>query len=215
MENARELALEILLQMERGEGFDGKLITAVLDKYDYLDKRDKAFIKRLTEGTTERRIELDYHLDHYSTVPVKKMKPFIRSLMRMSVYQIVYMDSVPDSAACSEALKLAQKHKFGSLKGYVNGVLRTISRNKESLSFPDPAKEPVKNLSVRYSMPEWIVLMWTERYGAESTRKILEGLLKEHPVSVRLNTALGEKDRETLIKRMEETGVRLSANPYP
>lgn len=214
MENARELALEILLQLEKGEGFDGKLINAVLDKYDYLDKRDKAFIKRLTEGTTERRIELDYHLDQYSKVPVKKMKPLIRSLMRMSVYQIIYMDSVPDSAACNEAVKLTQRHKFGSLKGFVNGVLRAISRNKGNLIFPDPEKEPVKSLSVRYSMPEWIVSMWMKRYGGERTEKILDGLLKEHPVSIRISTCLAEEERERLLKELEETGAKIHGSPY-
>ena len=93
MENVRELALEILLQIDRGEGFDGKLVTGVLDKYDYLDKRDKAFIKRLVEGTTERKIELDHHLDLVSNVPVKKMKPQTRSCTPLygGVFFCVYL----------------------------------------------------------------------------------------------------------------------------
>ena len=84
---------------------------------------------RLTEGTLEHLIELDYIIDSYSKTKVRKMKPMIRSILRMSVYQIKYMDSVPDSAVCNEAVKLAKRHGFGQLSGFVNGVLRNISRN--------------------------------------------------------------------------------------
>lgn len=97
-ENTREIVLDTLLALERGEEFSHRLIRAVLDKYNYLEEREKAFIKRVTEGTLERRIELDYYLNQFSAVPVRKMKPLMRCLMRMSVYQILYMDAVPDSA---------------------------------------------------------------------------------------------------------------------
>ena len=115
-EDIREIALETLLALEREEQYSSRLIKDVLDKYNYLAPRDKGFIKRVTEGTLERRQELDYYLDHFSSHPVKKMKPLIRCLLRMSVYQLLFMDSVPDSAVCNEACKLAAKHGFGSLR---------------------------------------------------------------------------------------------------
>ena len=152
--NTRELVLDTLLALERGEDFSHRLVKGVLDKYDYLDPRDKAFIKRLTEGTLERQIELDYHLDRFSRTPVKKMRPLIRCLMRMSVYQLLYMDAVPPSAVCNEACRLAQKRGFTSLKGFVNGTLRAVSRGRDSLVFPDEALCPVEHLSVKYSMPD-------------------------------------------------------------
>ncbi len=158
-ENVREIVLDTLLEMERGKVYSNQVIKAVLDKYDYLDGQEKRFIKRLAEGCVERRIELDYLLDRYSSVSVSKMKPLIRCLMRMSVYQILYMDSVPDSAACNEAVKLAGRRRFTNLKGFVNGVLRKIISQKDGLPLPDPEKEPLRYLSVRYSMPEWIVEM--------------------------------------------------------
>ena len=131
--NIRELVLDTLLTLEREGDYSHRLVKSVLDKYDYLEARDKAFIKRLTEGTLERRLELDYYLDFYSSLPVRKMKPLIRCLLRMSVYQMLYMESVPDSAACNESCRLAAKRGFGSLKGFVNGVLRKISGQKDSL----------------------------------------------------------------------------------
>ncbi|MCM1101225.1 MAG: 16S rRNA (cytosine(967)-C(5))-methyltransferase RsmB [Clostridium sp.] len=208
-ENTREIVLDILLALEREEDLSHRLIRAVLDKYDYLEERDKAFIKRLAEGTIERGIELDYHLDRCSTVPVRKMKPLIRCLLRMSVYQLLYMDSVPDGAVCNEACKLAQKRRFGNLKGFVNGVLRNVARNKKNLSFPDPERNFMEYLSVRYSMPPWLVRMWTEIYGEERTEKILGALLEIRPVSLRFRTDLSVGERLKWRDAVQAAGVSL------
>ena len=216
-ENTREIVLDTLLALEKGEEFSHRLIKSVLDKYNYMEERDKAFMKRLTEGTIERRTELDYYLDACSSVPVRKMKPLIRCLMRMSVYQLLYMDNVPDSAVCNEACKLAQKRKFGSLKGFVNGVLRSIARQKDNLPLPDANEEPVKYLSVKYSMPVWLVELWTEAFGRERTEKMLEGLLAIHPVSLRFRMDLTETEKNKLIEQMEQRGAKLAQSkllPY-
>lgn len=209
--DTREIIVEILLSLEKGQDFSHKLIRGVLDKYDYLDPREKSFIKRVTEGTIERQLELDYYLDHFSKVPVRKMKPMIRCLLRMSTYQILYMDTVPDSAVCNEACKLAAKRGFRTLKGFVNAVLRNISRQKDALPLPDPA-DAESYLSIRYSMPEWIVKMWLPVYGREGTERLLEGLLRIHPVSLRFSTLLSEAERETLVERIRAQGVKLTAN---
>ena len=206
-DNAREIVLDTLLEIERNKVYSNQLVKAVLDKYDYLESQDKRFIKRLTEGCIERRIELDYYLNQYASVPVNKMKPLIRCLMRMGVYQILYMDSIPDAAACNEAVKLAVKRKFVNLKGFVNGVLRKIASNKDSLPLPDAEKEPLQYLSVEYSMPEWIVEMWLQEYGKDDTQTILEGLSVIHPVSVRFRTGLTVAERATYIQAWEQMGA--------
>lgn len=208
-ENTREIVLDTLLVLERGEEFSHRLIRAVLDKYNYLEERDKAFIKRLTEGTIERQTELDYYLDACSSVPVRKMKPLIRCLMRMSVYQLLYMDNVPDSAVCNEACKLAQKRKFGSLKGFVNGVLRSIARQKENLPMPNREEDFFAYLSIKYSMPLWLVQLWTDAYGSERTERILQGLLDIHPVSLRFSAKLTADEREKLVRDLGQTGAVL------
>ena len=216
-ENTREIVLDTLLEIERNKVYSNQLLKAVLDKYDYLDGQEKRFIKRLTEGCIERKIELDYYLNQYSTVPVNKMKPLIRCLMRMGVYQILYMDSIPDSAACNEAVKLAAKRKFTNLKGFVNGVLRKIVANKEYLPLPDAQKEPLLYLSVKYSMPDWIVAMWLEEYGKEDTVTILEGLASIHPVSVRFRTDLSKEERAQYLKVWEAGGAEIKESgllPY-
>ena len=212
--NTRALVLDILLEMEKGQEYGSLLLKNVLDKYDYLESRDKAFIKRLTEGVTERRIQLDYVLGRFSKTPPAKCKSLIRNLLRMGAYQILFMDNVPDSAACNEAVKLAEKRHFQQLKGFVNGVLRSLSREKEKLVWPDKKKAPVLRLSVMYSMPEWIVRMWLADYGPETTEKILAGLLEPRPVTIRLAERLTEEERKELLARLEECGASPAAHPY-
>ncbi len=225
-ENIRELALDVLLALEKknvektqdgheaGAGFSSRLIRDVLDKYDYLEGRDKAFFKRLTEGTIERRLELDYYLNALSSVPVNKMKPLIRCLLRLGAYQLLYMDTVPDRAACDEACKLAAKRGFKNLRGFVNGVLRNLSRNKDSLPLPDQGREPVTYLSVKYSMPEWIVGLWLEEYGRKITETLLDGLLKEHSVCLRFCTRLSDGRRREYLELFREQGVEITPSGY-
>ena len=155
MVNTREIVLDCVMEIMEKKQYSHQVLKQVLDKYGFLEKRDRSFIQCVTQGTVERAIELDYIIDRFSKVKVKKMKPLIRSLMRMSVYQLMYMDKTLDAAVCNEAVKLAAKRGFQSLKGFVNGVLRAIARNKAAIPYPDPEKQPIQSLSVRYSMPEW------------------------------------------------------------
>ena len=205
----------MLLELERGEEYSHKLMSAVLDKYNYLGVQDKAFMKRLAEGTIERRITLDYVLDQFSGVPVRKMKPLIRVLMRMSVYQLLYMDSIPDSAVCNEAVKLAEKRKFRNLKGFVNGVLRNIARKREEIHWPDRDKEPLQWMSITYSMPEWIAQLWVREYGEEKTLAMLADLERVHPVTIRFRQSLSEQQRQEVMEQMASAGAVVQRLSFP
>ena len=103
---------------------------------------------------------------------------------------------------------------FKGLSGFVNGLLRNIARNKTKIIYPDREKEKCRFSSVWYSMPEWLVKMWMDAYGEETTSHILEGLLKEHPVSVRIKEELSSRQIEEWIKQLEKTGVIVSEHPY-
>lgn len=208
MENIRELILDMLMEILEKGAYSHLTVRDVLNKYDYIDSRDKAFVKRVTEGTLERRIQIDYILDQFSKVPVSRMKPLIRNLLRMSVYQLLFMDSIPDSAVCNEAVKLAGKRGFKGLSGFVNGVLRNIARNKQKISYPHPEKEKYKYLSVWYSMPEWLIEMWISAYGEEKTLLMLKGLLREHPVTVRLKESLSRNQKEQWLSDLAGKGIR-------
>ena len=208
--NLRLIILETLLLIEKEEGGAGNIIKQVLDKYDYLDKQERSFIKRVLEGTIERRIELDYIIDQKSSVKVGKMKPVIRQIMRMSVYQIKYMDSIPQSAVCNEAVKLTGKKGLSGLKGFVNGLLRAIAIDMDRIVFPD--ENTSYGMSIRYSCPEWLVKLFVDEQGQSNAKAILEESIKNRDLCIRTNRL--KTDRDGLKKSLEKEGVTCIDAPY-
>lgn len=207
----RELILGILLSVTRDGEYSHVALQNVLNKYQYLDKKERAFITRVTEGTLEHMIEIDYIINQFSKVKVNKMKPVIRCILRSAVYQLKYMDSVPDSAVCNEAVKLATKKGFHTLKGFVNGVLRNIARNLDNVTYPDKT-DYVSFLSIQYSMPTWILEQWLACYDKETVEIMLEDFLKEKPTTIRCN--LNVMSKEELRASLEKEGVHVENHPY-
>lgn len=218
--NTRALVLEVLLEITRDGEYSHIALANVLNKYQYLDKKDRAFLTRVTEGTLENLIQIDYIINSFSKVPVNKMKPQIRCIVQSAVYQIYFMDAVPDSAACNEAVRLAQQKGFRNLGGFVNGVLRNISRSKGQegrIAWPDKRKEPEKYLSVRYSIPEWMIQMWKEEFSCQwdneedwqKMETMLQAFLVPAPVTIRVNTDLCTP--QELRQRLEAEGVTAAA----
>ena len=185
----RQLAYDVLYEVLEEGSFIHQVLGAMLAKYQYLSKQERSFLTRLCVGCTEYALMLDAVLDAYSRTPVKKMKPQIRTILRMGAYQILFMEGVPDSAACNEAVKLAGKKGFQGLKGFVNGVLRTVAREKERLPLPERAEDPVRYLAVRESFPEWLVRYWCEWLGEEKTEEILKSSHGAPALHVVVNTA--------------------------
>lgn len=160
----REIVLGVLTEVLDKGNFVHLVLNQALSKYQYLEKPDRAFITRVTEGTLEYLLQIDYIINSYSKTKTEKMKPLIRNILRMSVYQLLYMDRVPDSAVCNEAVKLAIHHHFQGLKGFVNGVLRTIARNKEDLDLSSPY--------LRYSLPQWMYSMWEKDWERKMQKRL-------------------------------------------
>ena len=213
--NGREIILETLLSITRDGQYSHIALKNVLDTYQYLDKKERAFITRVVDGTLERMIELDYIINQFSKVKVNKMKPVIRTIMRSSVYQLKYMDSVPDSAVCNEAVKLATKKGFVNLKGFVNGVLRNISRGLSEIKYPSKEEDVKEYLSVKYSLPMWIVEQWMKNYDVETIEMMGAEFLKEKPTSIRC--ILNKISREELKASLEAEGVTVEVSeelPY-
>ncbi len=209
--SVRELVLDILIEVNEKDQYSHLVIRDVLNKYQYLEKQERAFLTRLVEGTIEHMLEMDFVINSFSKVKVKKMKPLIRNLLRMSVYQLKYMDSIPDAAVCNEAVKLAKKRGFGQLRGFVNGVLRNIARELAHLQYPDEKLEPVRFLEVTYSVPAWMVEEWMRDYGYEQAKEICKSFLQERPITIRTN--LTKITPEDLKKKLEAEGVTVTDVP--
>lgn len=208
--STREIVLEILLAVLEKDELGHLVLHQALDKYGYLEKQERGFLTRLSNGTISKVIELDWMIDAFSSIPVRKMKPVIRNILRMTVYQLKYMDSVPVSAACNEAVKLAERKGFGTLKGFVNGVSRSIARGMQQLSLPE-GMSLSEQFSVQYSMPKWLVGQWLEEYGEELTRRMLHGFAvqeESRETTVRCNLSLAGRDIIIESLRQQQVTVR-------
>ncbi|GMQ56896.1 16S rRNA (cytosine(967)-C(5))-methyltransferase RsmB [Vallitalea sediminicola] len=205
--NARNVALDIITSI-----FDDKAYTNIaIDKYfnsnNDISKIDRAFITRIVEGTVEHVITIDYVIDKFSKTKTKKMKKIILYILRLSVYQIKYMDKVPVSAVCNEAVKLAKKRKFNNLSGFVNGVLRNIARNMDDIEYPKENDEPIKYLSIIYSFPIWIIELWLEHYDYETVKQMCINSNKVAKTNIRCN--LTRTSVRDLKKRLEDDDVNV------
>ena len=209
--NIRNVALNALYAILEQDRPSHLVIRETLAAHPEYSRQERAFFTRLCEGTVEQMIRLDYILAKCSSVPVKKMKPLIRTLMRMSVYQIMFMDSVPDSAVCNEAVRLANKRGFSGLKGFVNGVLRSVCRLDKEKILPDRKQNEHEYLSIRYSMPLWLVEYFAEQFGIEQLEPILNGYLTERPMTVRMN--LSRSGREDIIGLLKRSDIGV-CNPF-
>lgn len=216
MNQPRELAFQILYRIAEANEYSHLVLSDVLGAAGQLEKRDRALITRICEGTLERLITLDYIIDHYSGIKTKKMKPVIRTILRMSVYQMLFMDRIPDSAVCNEAVKLAKQKGFLGLSGFVNGVLRTIARSRSEIEdgafYPLKADGPASYLSVRYSMPLWLCEYFITEYGLEKAEKIAAGCIRNPETTIRVNE--NKITAEKLAEQLRCHGITVKPGEY-
>jgi len=207
MNNARSAALSALLHVDANEGYSNIVLDKTLSAFS-LDQRDKALVSAIFYGVLERRITLDYIIGQFSKTSVHKMSAQVLEILRMGVYQILYLEKIPKSAAVNESVNLAKENEAVKASGFINAVLRALLRNIDHIQMPDSEKEPLLYLSIKYSCPEWLIALWQEAYGKESTIGLLESAFHKPPVFARVNnTAISEED---LIQKLNSEGVKAS-----
>ena len=200
--NPRNIILNMLTEtLDKGK-LSHIVLREMFDR-EQPDARDRAFINRTFSGTLETLVRLDHEIGAFSSVPVKKMKPVIRNILRMSLYQMQFMDSVPSYSCINEAVKLTKKRGFGSLSGFVNGLLRTLDSKADSLVLPD---------HVRCCAPEWIYKLIKDQYGKERTVRFFEKIKEEKDgVFVRLNCT--RYPAAEIINTLEKDGCSVQKIP--
>lgn len=201
---ARNAALQVLLSVEK-EGAYANLELQKLARTGKLSPQDTSLLTELVYGTLRRQGTLDWVIDQYSKVPVSRMNYIIRNIVRMGVYQLLYLDKVPPRAVCNEAVELAKSRGIRGLAGFVNGLLRTISRKKGEIAYPDPVEEPALFLSLKHSHPLWLVERWLERFGWEETTALCKANNEPPPVVLRCNTL--KTTPEQLLKQLTKEGL--------
>lgn len=200
--NVRNIAVNALVSILEDEEKSHIVERNYMDKNELSDV-DRSFFLRLVEGTIERKITLDFIISLYSKTSINKMKKVIRNVLRMSIYQILYMEQVPDRSAVDEAVKICKKRSFAPLSGFVNGVLRSIVREKEDIL----KKIEESDDSIKYSIPEEVL----ELYG-DKKDKVLSSLFNERHINARLN--LSKHSKAEIIAMLVASGVKVYDNPY-
>lgn len=204
----REAALLSLNKCDTQNKYSNLELDASIKKYG-LKGADRALYTTLVYGVIERHISLDYYIGLLSTTPVAKMENAVLNVLRLGLYQLLYMDRIPESAAVNESVELSKLHCHKGVSGFVNGVLRSAVRKKDTLVPPDEKDvgEAV-HLSIKYSIPQWLCGFWTGMYGREACEKILRSTCTNPKITLRVNTVL--TDRESLIKKFEALGISVS-----
>lgn len=203
MQNPRYTAFKALSQVEQNGAYSNILLDSILNKND-IAPRDASFASSLIYGVLERKLSLDWIISKFSSMPLRKIENSTLILLRLGVYQLVFMDKVPDSAAVNETVKLCKKLRLYSSSGFVNGVLRSVSRAEER--FPLPSKNNyVKYLSIKYSCPENIISLWINDYSKECAEGILSSLFGRPPIYIRANSL--KVTRDELIDKLNCEGA--------
>lgn len=203
MQNARKFTKDLLIAFFENSSYSNILLDNSLLKSD-LSTQDKRFVANLFYGVIERRLTLDAIINKYSKRPVEKLSSDVLQVLRMAIYQILYMDSVPDRAAVFESVKLAKSRKNPALGGFVNGVLRAFLRDGKKIPEFD---DKISNLSVKYSCPKWLIEKWISEYGEDFAYEMLKSSIGAPPLTARLNIL--KKPIDEIIDDISELGIEV------
>lgn len=190
MDSARIQAVKLLGKTFSKGGYSNILLDKAL-KESGMNEQEKAFCAALYYGVLERKITLDHIISKYSKYKISKINPVILNILRIGIYQLKFMDNIPDSAAVNESVNIAKKMKLTKLSGFVNAVMRSFIRDNKQIEYPE---EKIKKFSVKYSAPEWLVQILCENYSDNQTKSLLEGSVQKPPVTVRINNLKGLQD---------------------
>ncbi len=203
---ARESALNLLHQLDRKQLTLDTVMNDFTAAASRLDKRDMALVQALVYGVVRWRLHLDHIIAHFSKTPLEQISPEILNVLRMGVFQLKFMDKIPESAAVNTSVELAKYGEAGKKKTpvwvvkYVNGMLRNVARNLANVPFPDENSNKTLSIAVRHSFPTWLVQRWLNRFGDEETHRLCEKLNRIPEITVRTNTL--KTDRTSLAQSL-------------
>ncbi len=202
--NVRELALRVINDVNIKQAYANIVLNKLFPKHQ-INEQDRRFITELAYGTIKVGKTLDWILNRYMSRPLNKISPIIQDILRMGAYQILFMDKVPDSAACNQSVELAKKYGHIGTAKLVNAVLRNIIRHPEKAAYPMPEEDSALYLSLKYYHPLWMVERWIKKIGKADTEKLCA--FNNCPPDLSIRTNLLKITREALIKRLHSEGA--------
>jgi 16S rRNA (cytosine967-C5)-methyltransferase len=205
----RAICLDILNRIEEADLHPDRLLTDSFKRYRYLTSLDRAFLTELTYGVIRWRGKLDWVIRHFSKIPLEKIELETLNILRLGLYQVLFLSRTPCSAAVNESVELAKRIRGKGGAGFVNAVLRSAIRQKDEIRHPDIVEDPVLHISVAQSHPPWLVQRWVREMGVEETLKICTFNNQISSLTLRTNTV--KINQKELIEKLR--GVELK--PFP
>ena len=201
---AREIAATILSAVDSRSAFSDRLLSSYLKEVQ-LSPEDRNLLTYLVKGTLRWRGRVDWVLSSLLKTELADLPTWIRNVLRLGAFQILFMDRIPASAATNESVKLARKRGHPGTAGLVNAVLRRLVSTKDAIQYPSVEKDAVAGVSILYSHPEWIVRRWLQRFGLERTIRICEANNSSNHIFIRPNRTRVEP--ATLMAKLREGGI--------
>lgn len=212
MPNARQIAAEILHDLDCGNHTLDTLLERSDPMLRQLQRPDRALAHALIFGVLRWQSRLDWTLVHLLKQPKKKLDPWVRTVLRMGLFQIDHLNRIPDSAVVHTAVNLVKNNNRKWAAGFVNGVLRNALRRTKPLPLPDLDKDPVAGLAVRYAFPPWLVSRWMKRWGIDSTKALCDAVNQIPAITVRSNTL--KTTRANLIESLQSEVKSISSTRH-
>ena len=206
--SVRRLACEILLKVDTKKSYADILLDQAL-KTESLTERDRSLLTELVYGTLRWRGKIDAQLSHHLRRPLEQTDGGLRNLLRLTCYQLVFLDRIPDYAAVNEAVALAKTRGGAKAAGFVNGVLRSFLRQANRNNAPNSEDLSLEALAIEYSHPPWLVQRWSEEFGVVSARELMRANNERSPLVLRVNSL--QCGREELLQRFTTAGVDATA----
>lgn len=211
--SARHLALESLWRIEIKGEFAKKALDEALD--NPLSSLDKGLIMEIVYGVLRHRRRLDWIIEGQADRDIEEIDPWVRNNLRMGTYQILFLERIPQWAAVDESVELAKFYGHTGAAGFVNGVLRNIIRNRDTIRYPSIDENPILHISILYSHPEWLVKRWVERFGIDETISLCKANNEIPPLTIRVNTLrIKREDLLSLLREEVEGAEPTSLSPY-
>ena len=204
MANARDIAFGVLLKIEQDKAYSNLALNSAV-KENRLSPLDSAFVSALVYGVLEREILLDYIIKQYSKIPLRKIELKTKLILRLGILQLLFMDKIPESAAVNESVNLAKKHKLQKSAGFINGILRSVTRAEVKYKLPDKS-DKIYYYSIKYSVPQELVRLWINSYGELNAVELFKRLSGRPKICARVNTL--KTDADGLISELEAEGVK-------
>jgi len=210
--SVRQLASEILVKVESQKAYANILLDRALRK-NRLNAPDRALLTELTYGTLRWRGKIDAQLSQHLSRSLAETDGFVRNLLRVTVYQLFFLDKIPDYAAVNEAVELAKLQRGGDKTGgFVNGVLRSLLRQNKISTATEAGKESVAALAAEFSHPEWLVQRWIDEFGRHEACALMRANNQRAPLVLRANRRKGQRDE--LLEQLLDQGFVASATPW-